>query len=1018
MRLRRSTPGLPDEASPPALRLVQLGDKFHPIPLNAPPKAEKLLFGSMRLSKHDSHTGISPPNDAREGYEALARMKEALAEPDVRSSKYAWSPDHLGQPHPYDSQPYHSRNPEKFGREPSDASLPGYHEPYASQHLSPPPSECPDMAIHQSPHTIFDDVGEHRTARRHSSLEAMKQHQVSRRQTTGHAKSLQLNHMFPTPRPSTGRLLSPNRDSASPLPTENRGDRPLPPIPPEPAKPATRKARFVEAGVLRPSKSAGGLTGKKKVFDEDILDQHKTNVRRPPKGIQNWFDAYLESEDEEDDEEEEDPVPEPMRGPPMDIPEPQELPADDILPPAYSAPSREMSRASEKSGSETRPAEYHHQPTTQQVTVTTAEQEEISRYRSSDTNSWDSIQSSHIGRIPPDGDSGEVEASAKSLGGQSVLSLSESEYGDTDEESDGRLPPIRDSIFDDKNVVFASASSVALHKLQRPSQLREMSSFGQDSEAKASRSNDAMSSKPSSLTSNTTPRTQKGDKPSPGAPGDSLHPTAEQVALRRLNGLSTESHSTSNSDAAIRDSAESQPPVDAQHVMAVTEEEKMLLDLMRRKRAVMQQLSFTEGYQLALLTEQQRLAKRAASAELRALKSAHPKISERRDSQVETVPSPTRSGSESDMRRQLSAIRKEQVDERFQLERFLGMSQPQPLSSHPPYDASQQTTTAEFHNNRQSGELLPATVYSPSTTPSGPSPAMTQGSFPPEGNDSDAVKRRVRYFIETKGAVPPLNTTLKTMRRKSNRAVASMPPSPVIEEENPPAIPMRSPDRRKRELSGASNSTANTYHTLNHKQSSVSMDDEPRDKSPVSSFAPPMSRFNSMRQSQNIDIRLSPELVASRSTDSFLNHDQVSQPSNDSPVSHTNGVSPVSPFSSIIASAASKPNNQPHNNNINQDNLPRGVKRIPQLPRLHTVEALDSRGSLLSITSAGEEVLAAWNELGGKNDYLPPHHQTKHVVQKQPQVCVQETDITSATTYMTPRTPGQGPLSHVMNSHF
>ncbi|KJX97321.1 hypothetical protein TI39_contig511g00007 [Zymoseptoria brevis] len=42
-------------------------------------------------------------------------------------------------------------------------------------------------------------------------------------------------------------------------------------------------------------------------FDEDIGEQFKMNVHRPPKGVQNWFDAWpSDGEDEEDEEEDDD----------------------------------------------------------------------------------------------------------------------------------------------------------------------------------------------------------------------------------------------------------------------------------------------------------------------------------------------------------------------------------------------------------------------------------------------------------------------------------------------------------------------------------------------------------------------------------------------------------------------------------------------------------------------------------------------------------------------------------------
>ncbi|RYZ46294.1 MAG: hypothetical protein EOP49_23550 [Sphingobacteriales bacterium] len=53
---------------------------------------------------------------------------------------------------------------------------------------------------------------------------------------------------------------------------------------------------------------------------------------------------------------------------------------------------------------------------------------------------------------------------------------------------------------------------------------------------------------------------------------------------------------TQSSGTSYQDTANGSPQ-DAMHMVAITEEERMLLDLMRQKRVAMQQMSFTEGYQ-------------------------------------------------------------------------------------------------------------------------------------------------------------------------------------------------------------------------------------------------------------------------------------------------------------------------------------------------------------------------------------------------------------------------------------
>ncbi|KAK4503039.1 hypothetical protein PRZ48_006466 [Zasmidium cellare] len=1017
--------------------VLQLGQAKIPI------KAEKLLGATVKVSR--SHQNLaeqykprSPQeeraqNDEDKAIEALSRMQEELswthAGAGASGGKWPWSPDDL---YPGDSKVYqptqhgNHHTPDRLRREPSDANLPAYYDPteqpyYVSQQTSA--SAVRDMALHKGVPTIFDNIGE--TPQRRLSLTAMKQHEVSRRsKTTGHSsrpRKLDLVQLFPQPRPSTGRLLSPSRLQHSPSAMTDRADYPLPPLPNELH---SKKAGMLDTSSVRPSTAASGVAGKNRTFDEDIFDQHKTNVRRPPKGIQNWFDAFLDTDEDDEEEDEEEPGP-----------EPQELPADEIQPPAYQSPSREVSRASHKSA-QTPTQPMMPQPVLQtrsldpirderQALERMQEHEDL-RYRStSECHSWDSIQSSHLGQPQPAPAGSQTGSNSRA--GQSVLSLSDSDYEDVEDNSSGShakdRPTIRDSIMDYRNVTVGAASRMDVQRLnQRPQQLQAIRSLSDESKEMETKRSSSRTS-----VSNNTPH--QAQKPLPMASQEEMHPTAEQVALRRLNGLSLESSATSNSndhgEQALRSQPSSELPSDAAHMIAVTEEEMLLLDLMRRKRAMMQQMSFTEGYQLALQTEQQRLAKRTESAQKSAMKALQRKENERRDSQISSSRgSPTVTQSDSDMRRHLSAIRKEQVDERFQIERFLGMSQPQPLSSHPPdlempTEPPRSKKSSSTKSREPSGELLPATVYSPANTPTGRSPAVTQGSLPfSDDNDSDSVKRRVDHFIATNGAVPPLNTTLKTMRKKSSRTPASMPPSPVFEEDHaPPAVPVRSPARTKKHQRDASDQSWN----LNHKVSSVSMDTdaEPRDKSPVHTF---VSRNDSTIEGEQ---PRSPEeehytpLLPHRPGAEFSDpnslqrtHTMVSAMTN-SPSMST--MSPISPFSSIISAATAAPKpltpqsrqasaytpdteysqysrstpstvaataQVAHVINLSGPptrgpNPERKRPLPPPLSQLNTIEAameghhvLNKHGSLMSITSAGEDVLAAWKDLGGGSDCL------------------------------------------------
>ncbi|KXS98010.1 hypothetical protein AC578_8757 [Pseudocercospora eumusae] len=948
--------------------ILQLGDS-------------KIQFKAAQLRSVNSSSGISATStpdtegdqneDERKAIEALSRMQEALspapATPGTPATATAtatctfspWSPDDL---YPYQSQPNLSlsnashQTLHHLRREPSDANLPAYYDAadhpyyyYVAQQTSA--SAVCDMALHKGAPTIFhnNNFAQAPTPRPHPNSTEMRQHELAHRSTKSTratsprtSRRLDLVHIFPQQRQSgAARMLSPSRHQHSPSAMTHRSDFPLPPLPTDP--PAFRTSQSTSA---RPSTSGAGTARKKqRPFDEDILDQHKTNVRRPPKGIQNWFDAYLSSDDDDED------------GDDVADQVPHELPADDVLPPAYSGPGRLISHASEKSPSGLR-GHQRINSDLKSIEHDIARAQFHRKTSSSDSGTSNSIQSSHQGNRRRD--KYESRMASSTLAGESVLSLSESDYDDEeDDDEKNHLPPIRDSIMymDSGHITIANASSIDVVRLQRPTRLSSV------------RHMPAMESKRSSSNSSVpTPIAGKRDGPLPGAPHMVNATATDSAALRRLNALSYESAGTLSSGTSFQDAGDSVYNEHA-HMMAVSEEEKMLLDLMRRKRAAMQQISFTEGYQLALQTEQDRLAKHSASAEQRALKALKKKGS--RHSDRDTVPvttSPTMPN-ESDMRRQFSVIRKEHVDERFQIERFLGMSQPQPLSSHPPDSSS---PAERPHVRAPSGELLPSTTFSPTTYSSASHPATSNteensGYCSADDCETESARIRVRQFISTNGAVPPLNS-MKTMRRPSNRQPTSIPPSPIAEENAPP-LPQRSPDRPKtRDFS--------FDEAITRKISSLSTPEDTQDwgASPVSPYTSPSAEIVDDVHVQPVR-RVSREtiLVPPRADSSSVPPEALSRPH---PTPAPARIS-FSPFSNII-NAAAAPKSAVHRVDSAQEPREQHVAFMsggngskPTLPRLNTFDSvLNQRASMLSITSAGEEVLGAWADLGGGRDCL------------------------------------------------
>ena len=114
------------------------------------------------------------------------------------------------------------------------------------------------------------------------------------------SKRLDLSQLFPPPRSSSrNALAAPNlmMPRAGSVGTDD-SDFPSP-------------AETVHVELRRPAQNARYETFKRpapaaapparpKVFEKDIFDSAKVNVRRPPKGIQNWFDGFDISSDEEE----------------------------------------------------------------------------------------------------------------------------------------------------------------------------------------------------------------------------------------------------------------------------------------------------------------------------------------------------------------------------------------------------------------------------------------------------------------------------------------------------------------------------------------------------------------------------------------------------------------------------------------------------------------------------------------------------------------------------------------------
>lgn len=214
--------------------------------------------------------------------------------------------------------------------------------------------------------------------------------------------------------------------------------------------------------------------------------------------------------------------------------------------------------------------------------------------------------------------------------------------------------------------------------------------------------------------------------------------------------------------------------------MAVTEEERQLLDLMRRKRAAMAQMSFSEGYQMALRQDLHQSHALPALSPTSLEHSRDARASDRRApghavrSWTVSVPSASIADDET-MRRQLSAIRKEDVDNALKMERFLSMQAQPVLTSMHPAEIAQMPVElpASMPNDERSTQhqRIPSLVH-PGT---------------PEDDDfSSTNPAKVKKFLANSTglyAAPPYTASAGGSAGRRQSTLVGVMPSPVPEEE-------------------------------------------------------------------------------------------------------------------------------------------------------------------------------------------------------------------------------------------
>ncbi|KAK0902900.1 hypothetical protein LTS16_026777, partial [Friedmanniomyces endolithicus] len=511
----------------------------------------------------------------------------------------------------------------------SDYYNPSKQPYYVSQQTSD--SAVRDMGLRKPPPMTIHETASDPALARRPLKSALKKHfqpemkrqasDTSQRLGTSSSEKkptrLNLSHFLP--RSQSRNLLSPNTLSRSPSAlTDNSDYSPRETVHVQLKRPTANAPFTTHKSVKQPTVDASP-TSRAKVFEPDIYDQAKTNVRRPPKGIQNWFDGVDISTDEESETETKKQA----------SPDSHELDANDLsseFSPWHIKSDGEQPRLDRKGSRD--PVEDN------LLAIKHAKERIRERMRlvGQRKGSFDTvtIASAVSSEIPDRKRGGGSRLALVELASQSVLSLSESS-GD-----EGASTPDARAHLDNASLLAMASNAPSEHPPQR---LQSKCSIPSDSVPRQSTSTVQTSgSIPIRLTDSIPLPASAPPAAEPRRAPQTPHSDPTAQALRKLTGQATPRSSRSRRSTAApkpsgpadsptdilgspgAETTTSTAPSDPSHLMAVSEEEMILLEMMRNKRAAMQSSSFAEGYQLALKREQELMVKRRESAQQTALK--------------------------------------------------------------------------------------------------------------------------------------------------------------------------------------------------------------------------------------------------------------------------------------------------------------------------------------------------------------------------------------------------------------
>lgn len=456
---------------------------------------------------------------------------------------------------------------------------------------------------------------------------------------------LDLSKLFPKAPKSKDlndqQLLSPTKFVSSPVPMSSTSvhfSRPL-------TSPTTTSSNRTRATSVTSTKTSDTLregraqAAKDRAYNAPF-DNAKVNRRRPPPGIQHWFEG-LSDDDDDDEEDAEQEIPAVPAN--VKAQESRSVPLRQQISRGYrreASPPRHGGKTSHAKNTSVERSHRHPTdrpyPTERQYPKEPKAAPEDYRYRADVTHAGlnRSSDKPHLRGQPSQASlaSHDTRTSAwtkaskisnRDLKGDSVLSLSSSEDEGDPRSSGTSLPVIRDSLAvstdTEGEIMIGRAQAFDIRPRQSRNTRRMTAASGMTSASGASvwssttgATIDVMLSPTTAASSQTNlvlPRhsNSRSGRRSQHSRQVSAIPEDEQNDSRSYAETFSLTSYEDRETSSIRSgrTSKSEPRSNMGHkLMAVTEEEEVLLELMRRKRAAMAKQSFTDGYRSAMRVEQ------------------------------------------------------------------------------------------------------------------------------------------------------------------------------------------------------------------------------------------------------------------------------------------------------------------------------------------------------------------------------------------------------------------------------